>query len=510
MRDVFTATGTGGRFTDAVGGPARRRVVVLLACVLGLQSADTGAIGALAAPLERAFHIGNTQLGLLVTVTTLIGAVATLPFGVVADRSNRVQLLQIVIVLWGAATVLSAVSVSYVMLLLSRLALGGVVAAAGPAVASLVGDLFPADERGRLYGFVLTGELVGAGFGIVVSGSLSGFLSWRLSLAVIAIPAFILAWAVRRWLPEPARGGQAQLEVGATEIATASDVDHGRQENQDVAEARREPSAVQQQAEEQGVEPEAELVLEGGTDLSNWEALRFVLRVRTNVMLIVASGLGYFFLQGVETFAELFFRDRFGVGQSLASILFVLVAGGAVIGVLVSGRSADRLIRHGRTNARLVVAGVAYVAAVLAFIPGAVIPVLAVSLPVLVVAAAFLGAVNPPVDAARLDVMPSSLWGRAESVRTALRQLLQGLAPLLFGIVSSAFGGGNAGIGTGVDAAATHASGGAGHALELAFVVLSLPLIVAGVFLFLSRNRYLRDVVAAGRSEGNLAGDGTN
>ena len=51
----------------------------MLACVLGLQSADTGAIGSLAAPLEKAFHIGNTELGLLVTVSTLIGAAATLP-----------------------------------------------------------------------------------------------------------------------------------------------------------------------------------------------------------------------------------------------------------------------------------------------------------------------------------------------------------------------------------------------------------------------------------------------
>ena len=431
---------------------------------------------------------------------------ATLPFGVVSDRSNRVRLLQIVVVLWGGATVLSAASVSYVMLLVSRLALGGVVAAAGPAVASLVGDLFPADERGRLYGFVLTGELVGAGFGILAAGSLSGLLGWRLSLVVLAVPAFVLAWAVRRWFPEPARGGQAQLQVGDTEIATVADVDSVPQDQPaEAAEAPHERSAVEEQAEDQGVEPVAELVLGGDAHFSSWEAFLFVLRVRTNVALIVASGLGYFFFQGVETFAELFFRDRFGVGQSLASILFVLVAAGAVFGVLLSGRSADRLIGRGRTNARMVVAGVAYVATAVAFVPGVLVPVLAVSLPVLVVAAACLGAVNPAVDAARLDVMPSTLWGRAESVRTALRQLLQGLAPLVFGVVSSAFGGANAGFGAGVDAAARPASGGAGHGLELAFVVLSVPLVAAGAVLFLSRNRYLRDVVAAGRSEAHLS-----
>ena len=97
--------------------------------------------------------------------------------------------------------------------------------------------------------------------------------------------------------------------------------------------------------------------------------------------------------------------------------------------------------------------------------------------------------------------MPSILWGRAESVRTALRQVLQGFAPLVFGIVSGVFSGGSAGFGAGVDTATVHASPGAGHGLALAFVVLAVPLVAAGVILILVRHRYLRDVVAAGRSD---------
>jgi len=506
--DASGHPGVGERFTDALGGPARRRVVIMLACVLGLQSADAGAIGSLAAPLEKSFHIGNTELGLLVTVSTLVGAAATLPFGVLSDRANRTRLLEIVILLWGAATIVSAVSVSYAMLLVSRLALGGVVAAAGPAVASLVGGLFPGDDRGRMYGFILTGELVGAGFGIIVAGSLSGLFGWRPALAVIAIPAFILAWAIWRWFPEPARGGQAQLALGDTHISTASDVtdaneDAGRRK--DDSGDPRDASAVEDQAEGQekadGVTPDTDTVLDGPVDMSLWEAVRYVVRVRTNVALVVASGLGYFF---VETFAELFLRDRYGVGQSVASLLFVLIAGGAVVGVLVSGRTADRLIHKGRTNARLIVAAVAYVGAAAAFIPGALTTTLGVALPVLVIAAVFLGAVNPPVDAGRLDVMPSALWGRAESVRTALRQVLVGFAPLIFGLTSAAFGGSGGSFGSGANSSAAPTSTNGGHGLAYAFVVLSLPLVVAGVVLWLSRHRYLIDVVAAHRSDQHL------
>lgn len=478
----------GGRLLRAVGGPARRRVVVILAAILGLSAADTGAIGSLAAPLERSFHIGNTRLGLLVTVTTLVGALATLPFGALADRLNRTRILTTVVLTWAAATALSALSTSYVMLLATRMALGVLVAAAGPLVVSLAGDLFPANERARLFGFVLTGELVGGGFGIVVAGTLSSLAGWRPALGVLAVPALVLAWALVRHFPEPSRGGQSVLEVPDGAARTKPDDDGGGR------------SSVEEQAEALGVTappPEASV---GSVPEGTWQAVRYVLGVRTNVALIVASGLGYFFLQGLQTFAELFFKDRYGVGQSLASVLFVLIALSAISGVLAAGPIADRLIRRGHTSGRLTVAAVAFVATPALFAPGLLTTTLAVSLPLFVLAGAAIGAVNPPLDAARLDVMPSTLWGRAEAVRTALRTLLQGSAPVIFGAVSGAFGASSSGIGAGINTSGAAVSAASGHALALAFMVLSVPLVVAGAVLAADRHRYLRDVVAASQT----------
>lgn len=485
---------------EVVGGPARRRVIVLLGSILGLQAADTGAVGALAAPLEKSFHIGNTDIGLLVTVTTLVGCVATLPFGTVADRFSRTRLLQIVVALWAVATVASALSTSFAMLLITRLALGGVVAAAGPALASLFGDLVPGDERSRLWGYVLTGELIGAGIGILVAGSLSGLLGWRFALGVLGLPAAVLAWALRKWLPEPARGGQAYLQVGDDEIVTEGDAS-GSFDHVEEDEEPAEPSEIERQAEESGVEPDPDLVLTDELDMNLWQATRYVLRIRTNVALIVASGLGYFFLAGLETFAELYFRERYGVGQGMATVLFLVVAIGAVAGVVLSGRVTDRLISRGRTAARVLVGTVAYIAATALFVPGALSQTLALSMPIFFLAAFFIGSANPPVDAARLDIVPSRLWGRAEAVRTALRQVLQGLAPLIFGLMSQAFGGGAAGLSTGVDTSTTAVSSSGAHGLEMAFIVLSTPMLLGGAVLWLCRSRYLKEVLAARRSD---------
>ena len=133
-----------------------------------------------------------------------------MPFGVLADRVRRTWTLGAAIALWSIAMFWSAIVTNFNELLLSRLFLGIVTAAAGPLVASLVGDYFPAAERGRIYGYILAGELLGAGFGFAVTGDIAT-ISWRAAFVVLAVPALALAWFVVR-LPEPPRGGTAPLE----------------------------------------------------------------------------------------------------------------------------------------------------------------------------------------------------------------------------------------------------------------------------------------------------------
>jgi len=100
----------------------------------------------------------------------------------------------------------------------------------------------------------------------------------------------------------------------------------------------------------------------------------------------------------------------------------------------------------------------------------------------LVFAAMAISAQNPPLDAARLDIMVPLLWGRAEGVRTALRTGAQALAPLLFGAVSDyVFGGGRFG-------------------LQWTFVLMLLPLAASVNFLYNALHTYPRDVATAAAS----------
>ncbi len=144
-----------------------------------------------------------------------------------------------------------------------------------------------------------------------------------------------------------------------------------------------------------------------------------VLRVPTNLALIIASALGYFVISGILTFGVVFVRHQYSVGQSAATSLLAVLAIAAVVGVLVSGRLADALVRRGHLAGRVIVAAASFLTACALFLPPLLSRSLEIGLPLLWLGGAALYGSNPPLDAARLDIMPHWLWGRAEGVRTA-------------------------------------------------------------------------------------------
>ncbi|HET8930021.1 MAG TPA: MFS transporter [Acidimicrobiales bacterium] len=431
------------RFARSAGGGARARMLVLLAAILALDSADKGAISAVAVAVKQDLSIDNAGLGLIVTVVSIVGLLLTFPAGALVDRVRRLRLLAVTIVLWAVAMLASATATSYGYLLCTRIALGVVVAAAGPGVASLTGDIFADDERGRIYGYILTGELVGTGFGVLVAGEVTALASWRWSFVALSIPALVLAAILWR-TPEPAR--------------RAVDGDASRDH----------PA------------------------LTPWQAVRRVLSVRTNVLLIAASATGYFFFAGLRTFALVYARGHFGLSQASASALIPILGAGAVVGVLVGGRLADRLQRHGHRAARVTVAAVCPIIAAAILAPGFLLSSLGPAVALFTLAGVALGAANPAIDAARLDIMPSWLWGRAESVRTVLRTGGEAVAPVTFGAFAGWF------------------AGPSERGLQVTFLIMLIPLAMSGVVLWRARHSYPGDAAGACGGPGRPVRDGAD
>jgi hypothetical protein len=163
--------------------PARLKPILLLALVVGLQSADRGTVGALVVSLKE-----------------------SLMAGALADRTVPVRLLWMALLVCSTSMALSAIAPNYGWLLACRVGLGAGMAVSGPVVASLIGDYFSPGERGRVYGLVLAGAGTCTAVGLLVTGEL-GALSWRLGFRWQAVVGFALAVAVATMLREPPRGG---------------------------------------------------------------------------------------------------------------------------------------------------------------------------------------------------------------------------------------------------------------------------------------------------------------
>lgn len=422
-------------FLGGLGAGPQARAVLALGAVLGVDGADKGAMSVAAGGVKSAFHVGNTEVGLLVSVVSVTAAVFTVPVGLLTDRVRRVTLLTVSTSLWAAATFLSGFASSYGWLLAARAGLGAVAATAGPTVASLTGDFVPARSRARMLGLILGGELVGAGLGFLISSVVTQMFGWRFAFWWLVVPGIAVVWVVAR-LPEPERAGQGtiQREPSAGSGAFRSGFPPaeaggggGGGESDRAGRAFAEAAA----------RPEERLVLrEDPRGKPGWWSVRYVLRVRTNLVLIVASGLGYFYFAGLRTFAVVFVTGQYGVSTSVAGSLVLWVGVGALTGVFMGGRFADRLLRSGRISARVVVPSVCLAAVPLFFAPALYTSSLVAALPLYFVGALLLGAVNPPLDAARLDILHPYLWGTGEGVRTFLRTVGEAAAPTVFGFVS--------------------------------------------------------------------------
>jgi sugar phosphate permease len=261
----------------------------------------------------------------------------------------------------------------------------------------------------------------------------------------------------------------------------------------------REGELAREAARKRGVEPDPRMVLEENPQqMGMWRSIRYILAVPSNMLFIISSAAGYFFFSGLQTFAVLFIRGHYQVGQASAEVILLALVAGALVGTLVAGRLTDALLRRGFLGVRVWVPAICYLSAAALLIPGIASSSTFPAVWFDVGGAALLMAANPPLDAARLDIMPAGLWGRAESTRTFLRSLAQAVAPVAFGGLSSLIAGfvPRQVVGTHTGTVSTQT----GTGLEITFLVMLVALVAAGVILLAARRHYPRDVATAGAS----------
>lgn len=185
--------------------PARRALALLLAINL-LCYMDRYILAAVLSPLQQTFLAGDPaadwKAGLL-TSAFFISYMLTAPiFGWLADRSSRWLIIGCSVGLWSLASGASGLAMSFAMLLGTRVFLGIGEAGYGPAAPTIISDLYPVEQRGRMMSWFYMAIPVGSALGYAFGGMVDHAYGWRWAFYLMTPPGLLLA-ALCFFMPDP-------------------------------------------------------------------------------------------------------------------------------------------------------------------------------------------------------------------------------------------------------------------------------------------------------------------
>src|SRR5437667_200641 len=174
---------------------------------------DRYILPAVATKIQGEFHLTDSQVGLLGSAFLLVYAVATIPFGIWADRGVRKTVVAVGVTIWSLATLFTGLARNYVQLFAARAVLGIGEASYYPAGTALLGDYFRKEGRARAMSIWAAGTAVGIAVGFAGGGIVASRLGWRTAFYMTAVPGLVFA-VLAFGLREPRRGAASNLPVG--------------------------------------------------------------------------------------------------------------------------------------------------------------------------------------------------------------------------------------------------------------------------------------------------------
>jgi MFS family permease len=145
--------------------------------------------------IQGTFHLSNFKLGWLASANLFVFAVSSLISGPIADRIGPRKVIFAGIFVWSIATIGSALSTSFYMLLFFRGLVGVGEGAYGPSANTLLCADAPPEKRGRALGIYNIGMALGGTSGLVLGTILAPHVGWRGVFWIAGGPSILLTIA---------------------------------------------------------------------------------------------------------------------------------------------------------------------------------------------------------------------------------------------------------------------------------------------------------------------------
>jgi EmrB/QacA subfamily drug resistance transporter len=208
---------------DTAAEPHRQHYNVTLA-VLALGALSYALLQTMVAPalpeIQHELGATPTTATWVLTVYLLSASVATPILGRLGDMFGKERMLVIVLSLFGAGSLIAALSNSLALLIAGR-AVQGAAGAVFPLAFGIIRDEFPRDRVATGIGLISATFGIGGGAGLVLSGLIVDNLSYRWIFWFGLVVVVIATIATHLYVPESPVKSPAKVDIGGAALLSA-------------------------------------------------------------------------------------------------------------------------------------------------------------------------------------------------------------------------------------------------------------------------------------------------
>jgi predicted MFS family arabinose efflux permease len=151
--------------------------------------------------MSEGLNVPYSSIGFLISIYALASAIGTIPLITLTMPMNRKKLLQILMIIFGFSNLIIAVSSSYFVIAVARLAGGISAGVLWPMVSAYAMRLVPPHQHGRAIAVTMSGSTFGLGIGLPIMTAIGTEFGWRVVFGVLAAIIFAIVIIGQMVLP---------------------------------------------------------------------------------------------------------------------------------------------------------------------------------------------------------------------------------------------------------------------------------------------------------------------
>ena len=341
--------------------------------------------------IGKELGLSYTEIGLIMTIQHVAGAISNLPGGVLVDVVGQKGYLMAASLFWvGVPYAFMAVSHDYWMLLVCVTLVGIGNNIWHPAAIPTLAYRYP-QRKGLVLSFHGMGGNIGEAVAPVVVGALLGWFSWRETVVINVVPGITMAVLIL-------------LMLGAFEA--------------------------------RGTEKKSSDLNAGGRKQSLRGYVRdyaSLLRNKALMIVSVSSSFRTMVQSGLLTFLPVFLAYELQYSTLMVGVSLTVIQLAGFIAGPIGGHLSDKMGRRRVVMSSMLLCGVMVIGMVLAGRTPLFVMFIAL-------VGFFLYAMRAVLQAWALETTPKELAGSAVGIQFGITSLGGGLSPLVFGAIADAFG----------------------------------------------------------------------